>query len=193
MTPLLETPRLRLRPPGIGDAIRLAEYLGNFAVSGNLASVPHPYVIENARAWLGQWRADAPPEGTHFVIELKGEGAVGTIGYNSKDGVASLGFWLGEPHWGQGLMTEAMYAVLDWYFAASSADYVTSGVFHFNMASLAIQHKLGFVETGLSEHHCLAREQDVEHIDTELTREAYFLSRPGSNSANQSNTKVASS
>ena len=38
--------------------------------------------------------------------------------------------------------------------------------------------KLGFVETGRSTRHCLARGEELEHIDTELTREAYVLSRP---------------
>jgi len=75
-------------------------------------------------------------------------------------------------------MTEAMRAVLWWYFASTRADLVLSGVFHFNMASLAIQQKLGFVETGRSVVHCLARGQDVEHIDTELTRDAYAGSTP---------------
>ena len=48
-----------------------------------------------------------------------------------------------------------------------------SGVFAFNAASLAVQKKLGFIETGRSRLHCLARAADLEHIDTELTRSAW--------------------
>ncbi|MBU1175549.1 MAG: GNAT family N-acetyltransferase [Alphaproteobacteria bacterium] len=178
MTPCLETPRLRLRSPGFGDARRLTEFLDNFAVSGNLAKVPHPYTIEDARTWLSAWRADAPPRETRFVVELRDEGAIGMVGFRDCDGEAMVGYWLGEPHWGQGLMTEALCAALDWYFAVTDADVVVSGVFHFNMASAALQMKFGFVETGRSMSHCLARGQELEHIDTELTREAYELSRP---------------
>ena len=178
MTPYLETPRLRLRSPGLGDAKRMTEFLGSFAVSGNLAKVPHPYTIEDARTWLSGWRADVPPNETRFVIELKDDGAVGMVGFRDCDGNAMIGYWLGEPYWGHGLMTEALSAVLDWYFDVTDADIVLSGVFDFNMASAALQMKFGFVETGRSTCHCLARGEDLEHIDTELTREAYEQSRP---------------
>ncbi len=179
MTPLLETQRLRLRPPGVGDARRLADLLDNFAVAGNLASVPYPYSIADARSWLSGWQADAPPGATKFILELKGEGAVGVAGFHQRDdGSPELGYWLGEPYWDRGLMTEALYAILDWYFEVTDADNVLSGMFSFNEASAAVQMKFGFVETGTSTRQCLARGEELEHIDTELTREAYELSRP---------------
>jgi RimJ/RimL family protein N-acetyltransferase len=179
MTPYLETPRLRLRGPGFGDARRIAEFLSNFAVAGNLARVPHPYMLEDARIFLSQWRADALPRDTRFIIELKREGgAIGIAGFHDHDGEAEIGYWLGEPYWGQGLMSEALYAILDWYFDVTDADVVLSGVFPFNMASTSLQMKFGFVETGISTRECLARGGELEHIDTELTREAYEQSRP---------------
>ncbi len=183
MTPLLETPRLHLRGLRHGDARRLAEYLSNFAVVGNLAHAPHPHTIEDTHRWLSRWCVDAAPKETNFVIELKGEGAVGAVGFHDHDGDAVLGYWLGEPFWGRGLMTETLHAALDWYFEVTDADIVLSGMFYFNMASAALQMKLGFVETGRSTCHCLARGEELEHIDTELTREAYQLSRQKSKKA----------
>ena len=178
MTPLIETHRLRLRAPGFGDAKRLAALLDNVAVSGNLARVPHPYTLDHARDWLAGWRADAPPYETGFIVELKNTGAIGAVGFQNGGSAAEIGYWLGEPFWGQGLMSEALYAVLDWYFEMTDADFIISGLFHFNMASAAVQMKFGFAETGRSMRHCLARGKELEHIDTELTREAYELSRP---------------
>ncbi|MDB5510162.1 MAG: family N-acetyltransferase, partial [Hyphomicrobiales bacterium] len=61
----------------------------------------------------------------------------------------------------------------DWFFSASRADTIYSGVFHFNAPSLAIQAKLGFTETGRSTLLCLARNAEVEHIDTIITRAAW--------------------
>lgn len=179
MTPLLTTPRLRLRSPGIGDAKRLTELLDNFAVSGNLSRVPHPYSISDANQWLGKWRADAKPAATNFIIDHNDEGTIGVIGFSAKSDVSNVGYWLGEPFWGQGIMTEALNKVVDWYFEVTKADLITSGVFHFNMPSLAIQQKLGFVETGRSILHSIARGEDIEHIDTELTRDAFetFMAR----------------
>jgi RimJ/RimL family protein N-acetyltransferase len=172
MTPL-ETPRLRLRGPAFGDAVRIAELLNNEAVAGNLTDVPYPYALADAQNWLGTWRADAAPAATYFIIDIKGEGAAGVIGFSTKPEGASLGYWLGEPYWGKGLMSGATRRVITWYFASTDAEEIVSGVFHFNMASLAIQQKLGFVETGRSTRFCRARNQEIEHIDTELTRDAF--------------------
>ena len=51
-------------------------------------------------------------------------------------------------------------------------------MFYFNRASLTVQKKLGFTETGRSFRLCLARKLEVSHIDTELTR-ARWLERMG--------------
>ena len=173
MTPLLTTRRLRLRAPAIGDATRLTQFLGNLEVAKNLARIPHPFTIEHAKHILTSWRADAGPNNTRFVIEFGDTGAIGIIGLRSGEDGPHLGYWIGQPFWAHGIMTEAMKAVVHWYFSVTRADTILSSAFHFNMASISIQHKLGFVETGRSSIHCLASGEDVECIDTELTREAF--------------------
>lgn len=174
----LLTPRLILRPPRAEDAAPIAEFLDNFAVSGNLARVPHPYRLAHAKAWLETRRPDLPLEETNFAVCLLDDGLVGQVGFH-RDGAGEvvIGYWLAEPFWNRGLMTEAAGAALDWYFTASDSALIRSGVFAFNAASLAVQTKLGFVQTGLSSMHCLARGQDLRHIDTELTRAAWAMRR----------------
>jgi RimJ/RimL family protein N-acetyltransferase len=167
---MIETSRLVLRPPTLADAPAIARYLNNFAVAGNLARVPYPYRLADAEAWLNAFRPDRPKKSAEFGIELPGAGYVGQIGLDAGDGAPELGYWLGEPFWHRGLMTEAAAAVLDWLFTTTETEFVRSGVFYFNKASLAVQRKLGFVETGESTRHCLARHEDVRHIDTELSR-----------------------
>lgn len=173
----LQTGRLILRQPVLADAPLLAAYLGDFAVSGNLARVPHPYRLSDAQAWLGSWRPDRPAADTGFTIDLPGEGLIGHVGFHKDGDETVLGYWLGQPFWNRGLMTEAVAAALGWYFETTQADVVASGVFHFNKASLAIQRKLGFREIGTSVRHCLARGEQVRHIDTELTRAAWAEKR----------------
>ena len=68
---------------------------------------------------------------------------------------------------------KAVGAALSWFWDNSNLEVLRSGVFHFNKASLAIQHKFGFVETGTGPLLCLARGEEVRHIDTELTRQAW--------------------
>jgi RimJ/RimL family protein N-acetyltransferase len=169
----LTTRRLILRQPRMTDAERLARFLDNFAVAGNLARVPYPYRLADAKAWLRSWRPDRPVEDTGFTIELSGEGLIGHVGFHTDSRGTQIGYWLAQPFWSRGFMTEAVGAALSWFWDNSNLEVLRSGVFHFNKASLAIQHKFGFVETGTGPLLCLARGEEVRHIDTELTRQAW--------------------
>jgi len=173
----LATRRLTLRQPVLADAERLARHLDNFAVSGNLSRVPYPYRLADAKAWIRSWDPDRPASETGFVIDLPGEGLIGHVGFHPDEQGTVIGYWLGEPYWNRGLMTEAASAALGWYFEATTEPAIGSGVFHFNKASLAIQKKLGFTETGSSSRLCLARGEEVRHIDTRLTRATWEARR----------------
>ena len=174
----LSTPRLTLRQPVMADAPRLARFLDNFAVAGNLSRVPYPYRLADAKAWLRTWRPDTPAGETGFTIDLDGEGLIGHVGFHNDVEGTVIGYWLAQPFWNRGLMSEAVGSALDWYFTTTLAQTLASGVFHFNKASLAIQKKHGFTEIGLSSRLCLARGEEVRHIDTELTRRAWEAVRP---------------
>lgn len=169
----ITTQRLLLRPPQAGDAPSIARHLNDFAVSGNLARVPFPYRLEDAEAWLRTRRPLMEPDQTNFALEHDGD-YIGQVGFHPGPDGPIIGYWLGRPFWGRGLMSEAATACLHWLFSATDTQVVCSGVFHFNAASLAIQHKLGFLETGRSNLLCLARDAEVEHIDTQLTRERFL-------------------
>lgn len=173
MNVTLQTQRLLLRPAQVGDAEPIALYLNDFDVAGNLARVPYPYHLSDAKAWLKTRRPNLPVEDTNFSIELPGEGLVGHVGFHLGKQGPIIGYWLGKPFWGRGVMTEAVAACIGWFFDATAAPSIYSGVFHFNAASLAIQTKLGFTEIGRSSLLCLARGAEVEHIDTQLTRSVW--------------------
>jgi len=190
VTPTLLTERLILRAPQMGDAEPIARYLNDIEVAGNLARVPFPYHYSDARAWLASQQANQPPSQTSFSIELTGVGYVGHIGFQPEGGRAILGYWLGKPHWGRGIMTEAAFAAVRWFFDVSDAPAIHSGVFHFNGASLAIQHRLGFTETGRSVLLCLARGAELEHIDTQLTRARFQHCWPAASRAASATDQV---
>jgi len=134
--------------------------------------------LADAEAWLKGMRPDAPPEETGFAIELDGAGYIGNVGLHRDVKTPTIGYWLGEPYWHRGLMTEAVTAVIAWYFGTTNTEKIYCGAFYFNKASLAVQKKLGFVETGTSRRHCLARGEQVRHIDTELSRTDWVGSTP---------------
>lgn len=178
MSAAILTDRLILRPPKAEDVGFIARYLNDFEVSGNLASVPFPYGLADAQNWFLSRPAASPPEDGNFTIELRGMGYAGHIGFQAGAEGPVLGYWLGRPFWGRGIMTEAARATIAWLFEASATTVIRSGVFHFNTASLAVQKKLGFTETGRSRLLCLARDAEVEHIDTQLTRAHFAAAQP---------------
>jgi len=177
MSPTIRTERLILRRHSPGDAEPIARYLNNYAVAGNLARVPYPYARADAEWWLDRQSPDLPPEETGFAIELPGAGFIGNAGFHADVKSPTLGYWLAEPFWHRGIMTEAAQAVLGWYFGLDRGDVIHCGAFAFNKASLAVQKKLGFTQTGTSLRHCLARGEEVRHIDTQLYR-ADWAARP---------------
>ena len=165
---VLTTKRLLLRPPQAGDGAAIVAALGDWEVTRWLARVPFPYRLDDAVRFL-DWERVERPRSRDRVFGIDRDGLIGMISLRDYGPTPVLGYWLGKPFWGRGIMTEAAIACLDWFFATTQAPVVYSGVFHFNHASLAIQEKLGFTQSGRSALLCLAREAEVEHIDTQLT------------------------
>lgn len=172
--PEIRTERLILRRPRLRDAPRITALLNNYEVTKNLARVPYPYTLNMALDWLIRQKSEWSPESITFAICEKRMGLIGFCGTHRESQAAEIGYWLGQPYWGKGYMSEATRAVISWYFANSGANRLISGVFYFNHASLAIQRKFGFVETGIGKRICLAQNAEIDHIETELTRDAFF-------------------
>ena len=174
----LHTKRLVLRQPPLADAARVATFLNNFHVAGFLSRVPYPYRETDAVWWLKRFRPDKPAAETGFILDLPGVGLIGHAGFHADAQGTVIGYWLGEPFWNRGFMTEAVTAILDWYFEATTAVTIASGVFHFNRASLAIQRKLGFTETKHTNQQNQTQKQKKNQNNTKKTR-ARWLERMG--------------
>ncbi|WP_196260158.1 GNAT family N-acetyltransferase [Pelagibacterium limicola] len=172
--PEIETLRLVLRRPRLRDAPRIAALLNDYEVTKNLARVPYPYTMQMAFDWLIRQKREWSPESITFAICEKEAGLIGFCGTHREGRLPEIGYWLGRAYWGKGYMTEATRAVIDWYFSHSTGDTLVSGVFHFNTASLRIQDKLGFVRTRIGKRICLAQKAEIDHIETELTRDAFY-------------------
>ncbi len=169
----LETDRLLLRAPTLGDAGAIVRGLGDYAVSRMLARVPHPFDRCDAEEWIRRARSEiVTGEGLSLVIVADGElvGVVGLSGFP----VPRLGYWLAAPYWGRGLAMEAANTILRYAFDRRGVRLVLSGVFVDNPASRRIQDKLGFVALGLSRVRCLARGEQLAHIDTALSYERFL-------------------
>jgi ribosomal-protein-alanine N-acetyltransferase len=119
MLSTLETERLILRPLELADAARIQELFPQWEIVRLLnAVVPWPFPADGA---LRHIRDTALPlieqgESWDWTLRLKTEPEmiIGRIGlYLGED---NRGFWMGLPWQGQGLMTEAVIAVTDYWF-----------------------------------------------------------------------------
>ncbi len=165
----LTTARLRLRPIRRGDASSVQTLCNNWKVARMLSRVPYPSSVEVVEGWTGAQSA-ARKNGLayNFAITHR-DGLIGVIGVSRRDdGGYEIGYWLGEPWWGQGLMTEAVGRVVDFARRELSLDRLRSDYFADNPASGRIQEKCGFRITGRGRLNSLSRGREVEAIFTEL-------------------------
>jgi [ribosomal protein S5]-alanine N-acetyltransferase len=149
-TPLINTARLCLRPLSLDDAPAIQRHFNNWNIIQNLATVvPWPYPDDGAETFIRMQLAKiaAGEEIYQWVlVPASGDGqAIGNIHFrpwvDSPKG--NRGFWLAEPYWNQGLMTEAIASVNDFAF-------LTLGVERFkvcnvasNVASRRVKQKTG--------------------------------------------------
>lgn len=138
--------RSALRPWRETDRASLLRYADDRDVWRNLRRLPHPYTEADADAWLRFAAADPPPQGV-YAIEVGGE-VVGTIALERGADVEAqsfeVGYWLGRPHWGRGIVTEALRAVTEAAFAEPDVARVYAAVFSWNPASMRVLEKAGY-------------------------------------------------
>ncbi len=107
-----------------------------------------------ARAYVARARAGfAERQSLRWAIALRDDPlVVGTATLFSIDPQcrrAEIGYLLSPSHWGRGLMTEALMAVIDWGFDSFGLHRVEADVDPRNQASLRLLERLGFVREGL--------------------------------------------
>lgn len=175
--PIILTPRLRLRPLAIEDAQPIANLVGNWNVARWLAAVPFPYTLADAEAFIID--AGLRPAGRGDLIRAitREGGLIGLASIEERKAGPVLGFWLGEPYWGNGYMSEAAEALVGHFFARSPAASIRSGYLEGNRASARIHEKLGFEMTGRGRLTSRANGRDMPDVELLLTH-AGFMSRP---------------
>ncbi|XXY19772.1 GNAT family protein [Sorangium sp. So ce216] len=153
---ILEMPSLTLRPWTPADADALAHNANDRRVWANLRDrFPHPYTREDAEGWIAFCTEHAPP-GDNMAIVVDGEVA-GGIGLERFDdvhrGTAEIGYWLGAPHWGRGLATQAVVALTRYGLEQLGLERIQAGVFDWNGASARVLEKAGYAYEGRMRRH----------------------------------------
>jgi RimJ/RimL family protein N-acetyltransferase len=135
-----------LRPWTSNDLDSLIEFGNNKAIAKFMTDkFPNPYTKEKGESFIAFTQQHDP---IHvFAIDVDGK-AVGGIGIHPQDDIhcrnAELGYWLGEPFWGHGVITKAIIQMVDYGFTNFEIDRIFARPFGTNTASQKVLEKAGF-------------------------------------------------
>jgi len=145
----LETERLILRPWQESDAEDLYRYASNPEV-GPIAGWPVHTSVQNSRDIIRN--ALSAPE--TYAIVLKETGLpIGSIGLKMGDATdltdsadeCELGYWLGVPYWGRGIVPEAAKELIRYGFEVLNMHKIWCAYYDGNNKSKRVQEKCGFI------------------------------------------------
>jgi ribosomal-protein-alanine N-acetyltransferase len=183
-TPVLIGSRLVLRPPRARDYTawrdlrrKSRDFLKPFEPRWTEADL-------NRRAFAGRLQRgkDEALHGTDFAFHIFEKTAGGELfaGGLTVSNVrrraaqhANLGYWMGEPFAGRGLMTEAVGLVLPFFFDHLGLHRLHAAFLPHNLASRRVLEKNGFSEEGYASNYLQIDGKWADHVLFGLTREAW--------------------
>lgn len=172
------TKRLILRSWEESDAEQLYQYAKDSRV-GPIAGWPVHTSIENSLEII---RNVLSVKDTYAVCLKEDNKAVGSIGLippaqahtKVKDDELEIGYWIGVPFWGKGLIPEAIRRMQEYAFEELGCSALWCGYYDGNEKSRRCQEKCGFIYHHTEENkRCeLMGDFRTEHY-TRMTREEY--------------------
>ncbi|WP_081501539.1 GNAT family N-acetyltransferase [Slackia sp. CM382] len=145
---ILETKRLILRPWVESDAETLYKYASHPDV-GPIAGWAIHTSVEDSREII---RSVLSAPETYAVVLKESDQPIGSIGLmigkassiGLPDSEGEIGYWIGVPYWGQGLMPEAARELMRYGFENLRLNRIWCGYFDGNEKSKRVQEKCGF-------------------------------------------------
>lgn len=174
---ILQTERLILRRWEDSDAEDLYEYAKDPDV-GPIAGWPAHRSVEESREIIRNVLNGAECYAICLKDDSRAIGAIELMRHTALvggDDECELGYWLGKPFWGRGIMPEAARALLRRAFEDLGMTRVWCGYYEGNAKSKRVQEKCGFrpqfVREGVEVP--LMRETRTDHVSC-ITREEWL-------------------
>ena len=172
-TPTISSSRLHLDAVVPSDASAVLEYCVDEELQ-RWVPLPVPYQRSDAEFFTGSYAASAGAKFALWAIRLApGTPLVGAIELRFEPlGSATVGFWLGKPHRGQGIMTEALATIVEYAFDPQGYDLsrlhweAVAG----NWASAIVARRNGFTFEGTQRQSLVHRTVRVDSWQASLLR-----------------------
>jgi [ribosomal protein S5]-alanine N-acetyltransferase len=158
------------------DRETLVELLQEKEIFDRTLRIPYPYTLADADNWLSIAAGIDRRNGQtlNWAIRDAGDRLIGGVGLETpgldKLHRAEIGYWLGKPFWGQGIMSAVVETVCRHGFDNLDLQKITAHVFHFNTASARVLEKTGFQREGYLPRHYLKNGQFIDAIAYGLLR-----------------------
>ncbi|MEM1062708.1 MAG: GNAT family protein [Planctomycetota bacterium] len=156
------------------DRDRVVAIANDRDVAGPLIAMPHPYEPRHFDEWIELVTRNTERHGrtSNFAIR-QGDDVIG--GFSLKDPVhghkTEIGYWLGQPYWGRGIMTAVVTAGCRHAIDHWGVVRVTATTFATNHASARVLEKNGFAREGLMRKYHRKRGHYLDAVLYALIRE----------------------
>jgi len=143
--------KIKIRPLELSEKNELAKLANNKKIWNNLRDyIPFPYTESDADFFINLTKKEEPKQ--TFGIEYEGK-LSGIIGLVIQKDVykksAAIGYWIGEPFWGNGIATKAVELITKYGFDKLDLNRIYTGVFEYNTASMKVLEKNGYEKEGI--------------------------------------------
>jgi RimJ/RimL family protein N-acetyltransferase len=164
---MIRTARLTLRKPRPDDLADLHRVFSN-PQAMRYWSRPEHDSIEETERWLSDMMTTDPAAGDDYLIEYQGR----VVGKAGAWRLPEIGYILHPDLWRQGLVAEALTALIPHLFARHDLPFLTAEIDPRNTASQAMLARFGFYETHRAERTLLWRDEWCDSIYFRLDRPA---------------------
>jgi len=170
--PVLETQRFLLRAITLDDAADILRIMSDLRVTRYFGALPMTTLDQAQQRVQAIQTAFQEQSGVRWAISNRANGRlIGTGGFwrlLKPHFRAEIGYELAPEWWGQGVMTEAVGAMLEFGFSRMGLHSVEAQIHPANSGSRRVLEKLGFVQEGYM------RENFYDPVEAQFTDTAVF-------------------